>query len=331
MVFGRGHAGSRDFFSLHVCYEAKVSSRTKSRTANELDDFPAKPPETRVSGGNSRAIALVARARSLRTFANALVARARALRTFAAAALGTLVTTPWTWMVVTCLMLGISGGVRYWRGMEFYDLSEESRASPFPLAELPKVLGAWRIDERTPIELDPEIARIAGSSDHIVRIYTNVNTGESASVLLLYGLASTVCFHTPEACYPAAGYTPAGNPPMADHELKIPGIDKLAVYRQGFFSRSLAGRSEYSEVVYSFRHAGDWLPNARNRWKAFRYRPGMFKVQIARTVNDLNVENSSSVELLREFMLEIETRLAAKASAGAAAQGRKAEPGKVAN
>jgi hypothetical protein len=35
--------------------------------------------------------------------------------------------------------------------------------------------------------------------------------------------------------------------------------------------------------------------------------------------------------LLREFMLEIETRLAAKASARAGGQDRKAEPGKVTN
>jgi hypothetical protein len=289
----------------------------KSTTANELIDLPAKAPETRVAGGNSRAIALVG--------------RARAIRTSTAAVLGTLATTPWTWTVVTCLMLGISGGIRHWRGMEFYEITEESRECPFPLEELPKVLGAWRYDEGTEAQLDPEIARIAGSSDHFVRQYTNINTGESASVLLLYGLASIVCFHTAEVCYPAAGFTPAGDPPMTDHELKISGIDKLAVYRQGFFSRSLAGRSEYSEVVYSFRHAGEWLPDARDRWKSFRYRPGMFKVQIGRTVNDLNVDNSSGVELLREFMLEIETRLAAKASAKAAGRDRKAEPGKVAN
>jgi Protein of unknown function (DUF3485) len=229
------------------------------------------------------------------------------------------------------LMLGISGGIRHWRDMQFYELTEESRVSPFPLAEMPTMLGAWRYDEGTQVELDPEIQRIAGSSDHLVRQYTNVNTGESASVLVLYGLASIVCFHSAEVCYPTAGFRPAGDPPMEDHELKIPGIDKLAAYRQGFFSRSSAGRSEYSEVDYSFRHAGDWLPDARDRWKSFRYRPGMFKVQVARTVNDLKVENSSSVELLREFMLEIETRLAAKASAKAAKPGRKAEPGKLAN
>jgi hypothetical protein len=289
----------------------------KSTTANDVIDLPAKTSETTVSGKYSRVIALAV--------------RARALRESAGATLGTLSATPWKWTVVSCVLLAISGGVRYWRGMQFYDMTAESQECPFPLADLPKVLGPWRMDEGSEAQLDPEIAQIAGSSDHFVRQYTNANTGETVSVLLLYGLARIVCFHTAEACYPAAGFTLAETAPMTDRELKIPGIDKLAMYRQGYFSRSLAGRSEYSEVVYSFRHRGDWLPDAQDRWKSFRYRPGMFKVQISRTVTDLNVENSSSVDLLREFMLEIETRLAAKASARVGGQDRKAEPGKVTN
>ena len=245
----------------------------KSTIVDEVIDVPAKRPEPEISGESGPRT----------TFS----ARARAVRESVATALGKAAATPSSWVAITCLILGISGGARYWRGYQFYDLSNESRNSPFPLVELPKVVGAWRMDEGTEAPLDPEIARLAGATDHVTRQYTNGKTGQSAVVLVVYGLASVVSMHTPEVCYPAAGFTAVETESVGDHEIKIPGVDKTAIYRQGFYSKSRAERSEYSESAYSFRHAGDWLPDASLRWKAFRYRPGVFKVQVSRTVTDL--------------------------------------------
>ena len=184
------------------------------------------------------------------------------------------------------------------------------------------MVGDWGLDEEAKNVLDPEIARIAGASDHIVRQYTNGKTGETASVLIIYGPAAVVSFHTPEVCYPAVGFRPVASAPASIHDLKIPGLDKTAVYRQCFFDRTLAGRSEYAEAVYSFRYAGKWLPDAANEWKAFRFHPGMFKVQIGQAVTDFNTETSAGVKLLGEFMREIELRLAQTAKASASAAGR---------
>ena len=291
----------------------------KSTTVHDEIDLPGKRPEVKDSGaaGNGTSMG----------------ARTRAFRESVAAALATTAARPWSWAVVSCLILGLSGGARYWREFQFYGLSNESRNSPFPLAELPKVVGAWRMDEGMDVPLDPEIARFAGASDHLQRQYTNGKTGETAVVLVVYGLGSVVTLHTPEVCYPAAGYAPVATGSAGKHELKIPGMDKKAIYRQNFFSKSLAGRSEYVESVYSFLHAGDWLPDAATRWKAFRYRPGVFKVQVGRVVADLAPENSASVDLLGEFMREIELRLAADAKASDSAVGpdRKAASGKATN
>ena len=82
----------------------------------------------------------------------------------------------------------------------------KSEATPFPLAELPRTAATWQASEGSDVQLDLDVARIAGSSDHIVRSYLDEKTGEQASVLLLYGLAAGVFGHTPEVCYPAAGY-----------------------------------------------------------------------------------------------------------------------------
>jgi hypothetical protein len=216
-------------------------------------------------------------------------------------------------MAITCSLIALSGGARYWRGLQFYGVEEQTRTCPFPLADLPKSLGSWQMKEGIGEQLDPEIARVAGSSDHIIRNYMDPKTGQTVSVLVLYGLGQLVSPHTPDACYAGAGYATVPAVPMTDYERKIPGSDKIARYRAGLFARRVAGHTEYTEVVYSFRHRGQWLPNAVSLWRAFRYHPGLFKIQIARPVTAVAIESGPSVELLGQFMREIENRLAQKA------------------
>jgi hypothetical protein len=224
-------------------------------------------------------------------------------------ALAGIPVSPWKWLAVTCAMLGISGGTRYWSDLQATARTEESRQCPFPLNEIPKVVGEW-VFNGTEGQLDPEIARIAGSSDHIIRNYTRTISGETVSVLVLYGLATSVFAHTAEACYPAAGFTRIGK--TSDYKLTIPGAGKTAGYRVGLYSKKIApGLSQYAEVFYAFRHDGVWVPDAADRWKKFRSHPGMFKIQIERHVNEISPETSPSIALLGDLMQEIENRLAA--------------------
>jgi Protein of unknown function (DUF3485) len=289
----------------------------KSTTVSDVMDLPAKASGAKSSKASGPPSALAGEV----TRRWSVVARA----------LANASGSPWVWMGVTCLMLGISGGIRHWRGMQFYRHTEETRQCPFPLAELPKVLGRWHCDENSEAQLEPEIARIAGSSDHIIRNYTDNVTGESVSVLILYGLGQNVSFHSPEACYPAAGYTQAENGALADYNLKIPGMDKVARYRGGYFAKRRGGFTQFNEAAYSFRHSGEWVPDGRVLWKSFRYQPGMFKVQIGRVVSDFNLEKSTSVALLGEFMREIENRLDQIAASKTQVKGLEGKPGKKAS
>src|SRR6478752_2231905 len=84
----------------------------------------------------------------------------------------TITKSPWSWMVITCVLLGISGGIRTWRERQFQTIEREGSACPFPLKELPYVMGNWKAIEGSETQLDPEIARIAGSSDHVIRSYS---------------------------------------------------------------------------------------------------------------------------------------------------------------
>lgn len=218
-------------------------------------------------------------------------------------------TTPakrnWRLIALVCLLLGVSGGARYWRDFQFHQIQNQSKDSPFPLKNLPMIVGSWRALEGVETVLDPEIARIAGSSDHILRTYVNDETGDRASVLVLYGLATMVWGHTPQVCYPAVGFQP-----LVDYrDVEIPLKDGGTVpFRESLYGKSEAGTVSNHEVYHSFRNAGEWRTDMASQWKRFRSHPGMFKIQIDRRTESANIDDKACHDLLAGLVEEIEKR-----------------------
>jgi Protein of unknown function (DUF3485) len=225
--------------------------------------------------------------------------------------------SPWAWLAITCLLLGVSGGVRFWREWNFSALAVESAACPFPLADLPRTMGTWQATDAE-VQLDPEVARFAGASEHIMRGYLDQKTGDQASALVLYGVAVAVSLHVPEVCYPAAGYQLFRGP--VDRTIEVPGVKGPIRYRWAIYTRRVGGLDQYEEVCHSFYHDGEWLAEASDRWKTFRYHPSLFKVQIAHPISELREDNESpALSLLTEFVRRIGERLSPARSGGPAA------------
>jgi hypothetical protein len=222
------------------------------------------------------------------------------------------VVSPWVWMAVTCLLLGLSGGIRLWRESKFSALAVESASCPFPLTELTRTMGTWQASDKSELQLDPEVVRFAGASEHIVRTYLDEKTGEQASVLALYGLGMRVYGHVPEICYPSAGYRIVKGP--IDRSITVPGVKDPVRYRWAIYSKSVGGVNRYEEVYHTFLHHGDWIPEASGRWKMYRYYPGLF--QIAHPTSSLN-ENGEGpcLSLLTEFVRQINERVPSAGSA----------------
>jgi hypothetical protein len=151
-------------------------------------------------------------------------------------------------------------------------------------------------------------AVVAGASDHITRSYTDSTTGETVSLLVLYGLATSVFAHTPDACYPTAGYQTVAA--SVDREFSLAGSSSPGRYRVSHFSKSAGGASQYKEAFCTFLYNGVWLPEVASRWKSFRYHPGMFKIQIERS--GVANEDSAIESLIKETARAIESRLATK-------------------
>jgi hypothetical protein len=215
------------------------------------------------------------------------------------------------WMVVTCLLLGISGGIRFWREWQFRVRAEEGSRCPFPLHELPRTLGSWQWVEGSESQLEPEVARTAGSSDNILREYVNEQGSERVSAMVLYGLADMVFAHAPDVCYPGHGYRVIL--PPEDVRLSVPGLKQPAVCRAAIYGKKVGPSERYELVYHTFCHDGQWVPELASRWKSFRYHPGAFKIQLQRTVSGgLTLEDGPSQSLLRQLIQEIYRRTAPK-------------------
>jgi len=217
----------------------------------------------------------------------------------------------WKWIVLVCVILGLSGGIRYWRDWQFGSLKKESEAPPFALAEIPTVLGSWHAIEGSEDKLEPEIAKISGAKDHLIRTYEDDKSGQRASVMVLYGLAYIVWAHSPDVCYPATGFRTLL--PSQDQDLEIPVPEKptTARFRLEHYVKSTAGQTDYRQVYYSFQNAGRWGVDKGRNWKSFRYHPGMFRVQVqCQGSNRGKTDENSVKELIGRIVQEIERRSA---------------------
>jgi hypothetical protein len=191
---------------------------------------------------------------------------------------------PWAWMVLATGLLVASGVARDAQDRRFRTSQQHAPELRFPLSGLPKALGRWRSLEGKEAVLDPRIARIAGSSESLIRDYVDDSTGVVVTLLIVYGKAEVVTGHTPEACYPAVGYEVAAEA----LDVAIPVGARPARFRTTVFARKEAAEagSGGEEVYHSFLHNGHWSPDVAGNWKVLRYSAPVHKVQVRRRVAD---------------------------------------------
>jgi hypothetical protein len=188
-------------------------------------------------------------------------------------------------MIMVCLIFGASGLIRVWQDLRFETVKNEEVKPLFPLKNLERTLGSWRALEDKEAVLDPQIARVAGSVDSLVRIYVDELTGVAVTVLILYGRAEAITRHTPQVCYPSVGY----NLVDGGEVIQVPlgtGVGTMSGAFGGLVFAKKGGLGDREEVYYSFWNDGVWTPNVEGNWRILRYSPGVFKIQVQRKVND---------------------------------------------
>jgi hypothetical protein len=211
-------------------------------------------------------------------------------------------------MAAACGLLLTSGLVTSWQDRRFAAVQVKAVAEMFPLKELPAQFGSWRVVEGGETALDPEVSRVAGSTDSLVRTYVDQETGVALTLLVLYGRAEKVSGHTPEVCYPAIGYDEAEEAVT----LPVAGGSPPALVRSTVFARK-DHTLDRLEVCYAFRQGAGWSPDVEGNWKSLSADPSMFKIQIQRRVaeQERRYLDNPSVKFLEVMLPRLEERIAA--------------------
>ena len=190
-------------------------------------------------------------------------------------------------LALVLVMLLTAGSVRWWQEARVRAGALAARVTPFPLEDIPRVLGTW---EGVDAELDPRIARATGAVDRLYRRYVDRATGVALEVIVLYGPPTDLFIHAPENCYPSAGYVQTGGPisrliPSTTAAARggEGGGEEPAPFRALVYSRGDGPSAERQEVYYAWRLGGRWALNL-GTFKQVERVSGMYKIQVGRRV-----------------------------------------------
>ena len=153
------------------------------------------------------------------------------------------------------------------------------------LESVPTVLGDWTATSQA---IPPGELAMAGAVGQISRVYTNPTNGLAVSVLLLCGLPGNISTHTPDACYPGAGYT-LGNSEKFVHRYGVP--ERAAEFQTAVASRTGTNPS-YLRLYWTWHATGGWSAPEHARW-AFAAEPMLSKLYVVRETGGVAVDPKS--------------------------------------
>ena len=113
-------------------------------------------------------------------------------------------------------------------------------------------MGTWQASEGSDVQLDPDVARIAGSSDHIDAELSGREDRRAGVGPRPLRPGRQVFGHTPDVCYPAAGYQLVKGP--IDRTIAVPGVKDPVRYRWAIYMKRIGGVNRYEEAYYTFMH-----------------------------------------------------------------------------
>ena len=168
------------------------------------------------------------------------------------------------------------------------------------LASVPMVIGDWTA---TPCKLSPRELAMAGAVGSLTRVYTNPSRGITVSVLLLAGLPGDISTHTPDACYPGAGFT-LGSPAVFSCRYGSP--EHQAEFRTTAATRGGTNPSVL-RIFWSWNDSNGWSAPEDQRWK-FASAPALCKLYVIREATGAVVDpqNDPCYDFLTLLLPEID-------------------------
>jgi hypothetical protein len=187
------------------------------------------------------------------------------------------------------------------------------------LQTLPETIGDWKLEQAK--EIPPRELAMAGAVGYISRVYSNANKSQSVSVMVLTGLPGDIATHTPDICYPGAGFV-LGNP---EHYSRTYGSPVSTAGFQTATAVRAGANPMYLRLFWAWYTPKGWSAPESPRW-AFAAEPALTKLYVQRNTRGLSIgpKDDPCNEFLALLLPELDRVLSApsnpieQASAGAA-------------
>lgn len=153
-------------------------------------------------------------------------------------------------------------GLSFYEGMYLKDRWGEPGAEAAEMGKrfeaVPKDIGngAW-IGEDMPV--DDQNRKTAGAVKYVSRQYREEKSGREVRLWLIIGHSRDICRHTPNICYPYAGFRQES--PQIRHEVPLDGKDPAQFFTAKFIKENATGRIA-ERVFWSWNHPD------KNKWEA---------------------------------------------------------------
>lgn len=137
-------------------------------------------------------------------------------------------------------------------------------AAVFDSGAIPLEIGDWQgedLEAEDPETEELEL-QVAGAVRHMSRVYRHVGRGDEVHVFMICGMSRSVAKHTPDACYPGAGFRPVGD----IQSFTMAEADDSQFDTAVFAKEAPKGR-EVRRVFWAWNAKGHWEAPAHPRFK----------------------------------------------------------------
>jgi hypothetical protein len=146
------------------------------------------------------------------------------------------------------------------------------------LSEIPMRVGEWQA-EKDEAPADERIMKISGAAGQLTRIYQNA-AGEQVRVMIMCARFRDVFYHTPDRCYPAAGFEMQGEQQRDVLEL---ADGSEAQFFTATFLKSEPTGTHAERGFWSWTADGKWLAPTNEKLE-FAGERALYKLYVFGTV-----------------------------------------------
>jgi hypothetical protein len=172
------------------------------------------------------------------------------------------------------------------------------------LDRVPLTIGSW-VGEAN--DTSHESYRQFGFAGLLSRRYVNRRTGEAVSLMLVCGLPGPISVHTPDVCFPGAGYEVLSG--RERRSLQLDPTGGTAAFWDLRVEKAGPVIPEILSVYYAWSADGNWRAPEEDARLTFAWEPYLYKIYVVQRAESGATTAATNEAFLRELVPALQTAL----------------------